>query len=65
VANEDEASTVDPRVSGLVYQFPRLTREEIRAMRQLPIDDVKKTRFYQEVFNLDPAVDRFVPHARA
>jgi predicted transposase YdaD len=34
----------------LVYEFPQLSRGEIRAMLQLPVTDVKKTRFYQEVF---------------
>ena len=34
----------------LVYKFPQLTREEIRAMLHLPVTDLKKTRFYQEVF---------------
>ena len=34
----------------LVYKFPQLSREEIRAMLQLPETNLKKTRFYQEVF---------------
>lgn len=34
----------------LVYKFPHLTREEIRAMLHLPETELKKTRFYQEVF---------------
>jgi predicted transposase YdaD len=34
----------------LVYKFPKLSREEIRAMLHLPEADLKKTRFYQEVF---------------
>ena len=34
----------------LVYKFPKLSREEIRIMLQLPETDLKKTRFYQEVF---------------
>ena len=35
----------------LVYKFPRLSREEIRSMLHLPETDLKKTRFYQEVFD--------------
>jgi predicted transposase YdaD len=34
----------------LVYKFATLSREEIRAMLHLPESDLKKTRFYQEVF---------------
>ena len=34
----------------LVYKFPTLSREEIRAMLHLPERELKKTRFYQEVF---------------
>jgi len=34
----------------LVYKFPQLWREEIRAMLHLPETDLKQTRFYQEVF---------------
>ena len=34
----------------MVYKFPTLTREEIRAMLHLPETDLKKTRFYQDVF---------------
>ncbi|MFB1490674.1 MAG: DUF4351 domain-containing protein, partial [Thiocapsa sp. C3-sup] len=34
----------------LVYKFPQLTREEIRAMLHLPVTDVKKTRSYQEAY---------------
>lgn len=35
----------------LVYKFPHLSREEIRTMLHLPETDLKKTRFYQEVFS--------------
>ncbi len=31
----------------LVYKFPRLSREEIRDMLQLPVADLQQTRFYQ------------------
>jgi predicted transposase YdaD len=34
----------------LVSKLPELTREEIRAMLHLPVDDVRKTRSYQEAF---------------
>jgi hypothetical protein len=34
----------------LVYKFPQLTREEIRAVLHLPVTDVKKTRSYQDAF---------------
>jgi len=34
----------------LVYKFPQLSREEIRAMLHLPETDLKQTRFCQEVF---------------
>ena len=34
----------------LVYKFPNLSRDEIRIMLNLPQTDLKKTRFYQEVF---------------
>jgi predicted transposase YdaD len=33
----------------LVYKFPRLSREEIRDMLQLPVADLKQTRLDQEV----------------
>jgi predicted transposase/invertase (TIGR01784 family) len=46
----DPLETLDLIETILVYKFPQLTREEIRAMLHLPISDVKKTRFYQEVF---------------
>jgi predicted transposase YdaD len=47
----DPLETLDLIETILVYKFPRLTREEIRAMLHLPISDLKKTRFYQEVFS--------------
>jgi hypothetical protein len=34
----------------LVYKFPQLTREEIRAVLHLPVTDVIKTRSYQDAF---------------
>jgi predicted transposase YdaD len=34
----------------LVYKFPRLTREAIRDMLQLPVADLQQTRFYQAVY---------------
>lgn len=34
----------------IVYKFPQLSRAEIQAMLHLPETDLKKTRFYQEVF---------------
>ena len=34
----------------LVYKFPHLSRREIQTMLHLPETDLKKTRFYQEVF---------------
>jgi predicted transposase YdaD len=47
----DPLETLDLLETILVYKFPQLTREELRAMLHLPITDVKKTRFYQEVFS--------------
>ena len=35
----------------LVYKFPSLSRKEIVKMLHLPETDLKKTRFYQEVFD--------------
>lgn len=46
----DPLETLDLIETILVHKFPQLTREEDRAMLHLPISDVKKTRFYQEVF---------------
>ena len=43
-------STIDLVETILVYKFPTLTREEIRLMLHLPETDLKKTRFYQDVF---------------
>lgn len=34
----------------LVYKFPQLTREEIRAMLHLPVTELKQTRFYRDAF---------------
>jgi len=34
----------------LVYKLPNLSREEIQKMLHLPETDLKKTRFYQDVF---------------
>ena len=34
----------------LVYKFPKLSRDEIKAMLHLPDTELKQTRFYQEVF---------------
>jgi predicted transposase/invertase (TIGR01784 family) len=46
----DPLETLDLIETILVYKFPQLTREEIRAMLHLPVTDVKKTRSYQEAF---------------
>lgn len=46
----DPLETLDLIETILVYKFPRLTREEIRAMLHLPVTDVKKTRSYQEAY---------------
>lgn len=46
----DPLETLDLIETILVYQFPQLTREEIRAMLHLPVTDVKKTRSYQEAY---------------
>lgn len=46
----DPLETLDLIETILVYKFPHWSREEIRDMLHLPINDVKKTRFYQEVF---------------
>jgi predicted transposase/invertase (TIGR01784 family) len=43
-------TTMDLIETILVYKLPRLTRQEIIAMLQLPETDLKQTRFYQEVF---------------
>jgi len=34
----------------MVYKFPKLSRDEIKAMLHLPDTELKQTRFYQEVF---------------
>jgi hypothetical protein len=34
-----------------VYNFPQLSRAEIQTVLHLPETDIKKTRFYQEVFH--------------
>jgi predicted transposase YdaD len=34
----------------LVYKLPNLSRDEIKAMLNLPDTDLKQTRFYREVF---------------
>ena len=34
----------------LVYKFPKLSREDIRMMLDLKDPDLKKSRFYQEVY---------------
>lgn len=44
----DPLETLDLIETILVYEFPQLTREEIRAMLHLPVTDVKKTLSYQE-----------------
>ena len=46
----DPLESLDLLETILVYKFPHWSREEIRDMLHLPINDVKKTRFYQEVF---------------
>ncbi|CRI67308.1 conserved hypothetical protein [Thiocapsa sp. KS1] len=46
----DPLETLDLIETILVYKFPELTREEIRAMLHLPVTDVKKTRSYQEAY---------------
>ncbi|WP_200387347.1 DUF4351 domain-containing protein [Thiocapsa imhoffii] len=46
----DPLETLDLIETILVYQFPQLTREEIRAMLHLPVTDVKQTRSYQEAY---------------
>lgn len=48
---EDPAETLDLIETILVYKFPQLTPEDIRAMLHLPETDLKKSRFYQEVFS--------------
>ena len=44
-------STLDLIETILVYKFPQLSRDEIRTMLHLPQTELKKTRFYQEVFH--------------
>jgi predicted transposase YdaD len=48
-AGQREA-TLDLIETVLVYKFPLLSRQEIQIMLHLPVSDLKKTRFYQEVF---------------
>jgi predicted transposase/invertase (TIGR01784 family) len=45
------AQALDLLETVLVYKLPELSREEIRHMLHLPDTDLKKTRFYQEVFS--------------
>jgi predicted transposase/invertase (TIGR01784 family) len=45
------ANTLDLIETILVYKFPKLSRDEIRTMLHLPQTELKKTRFYQEVFH--------------
>jgi predicted transposase/invertase (TIGR01784 family) len=47
---EQRDFVVDLIETVLVYKFPKLSRAEIQAMLHLPETDLKKTRFYQEVF---------------
>jgi predicted transposase YdaD len=42
--------TLDLIETVLVYKFPELSRQEIQIMLHLPETDLKKTRFYQEVY---------------
>lgn len=50
-AREQQLAIIDLIETILVYKLPTLSRQEIRAMLQLPDNiDLKDTRFYQEVF---------------
>ena len=39
-----------PTLPRLVYKFPKLYREEIRMLLDLKDPDLRKTRFFQEVY---------------
>jgi predicted transposase YdaD len=49
-AVEERAWILDWVETILVYKFPKLSREEIRMMLDLKDPELKKSRFYQEVF---------------
>jgi len=48
---DGRTNTLDLIETILVYKFPKLSRDEIRTMLHLPQTELKKTRFYQEVFH--------------
>lgn len=49
-AEPDPLPLIDLIETILVYKLPNLSRDEIKAMLQLPDTDLKQTRFYREVF---------------
>lgn len=48
-AEPDPMPLIDLIETILVYKLPNLSRDEIKAMLQLPDTDLKQTRFYREV----------------
>ncbi len=49
-AGPDPLPALDLIETILVYKLPTLSRDEIKAMLNLPDTDLKQTRFYREVF---------------
>ncbi len=49
-AGPDPLPVLDLIETILVYKLPTLSRDEIKAMLNLPDTDLKQTRFYREVF---------------
>jgi predicted transposase YdaD len=48
--NLNRIDAIDLIEALLVYKFPKLSREDIRTMLNLPNTELKKTRFYQDVY---------------